>query len=94
MTLCSGTKDVLLRDMEGAINAFSVTHLSMTPTVAALVKPENVPRVEFLVTAGEAITQKVFSEWADRGLYNGESCDVRECECLTRLLTLRRLWSE
>lgn len=72
MTLCSGTKDLLLRDIEGAINKLGVTHLSMTPTVAALVKPENVPYVEFLVIAGEEVSHKVFDEWADRGLYNGK----------------------
>lgn len=79
MTLCSGTRDFLLRDIEGAINALGVTHLSMTPTVAALVKPENVPGVEFLVVAGEALTQKVFIEWADKGLYQGTS-DRRLCK--------------
>lgn len=73
MTLCSGTKDFLLRDIEGAINSLGVTHLSLTPTVAALVKPENVPCVEFLVVAGEALSQKVFTEWADKGLYQGMS---------------------
>lgn len=69
--LCSGTKDFLLRDLVGAINALDITHLSMTPTVAALINPEDVPRVEFLVTAGEAVTQKVFQNWAGRGLFQG-----------------------
>ena len=69
--LCSGTKDFLLRDLTGAINALGITHLSMTPTVAALVNPEDVPRVEFLVTAGEAVTQKVFRNWAGKGLFQG-----------------------
>jgi len=71
MVLCSATKDVLLRDMEAAVNALQVTHLSMTPTVAALLKPDNVPNVEFLVTSGEAVTKKVFHDWAGRGLYQG-----------------------
>ncbi|RDW69425.1 hypothetical protein BP6252_08445 [Coleophoma cylindrospora] len=69
--LCSAVKDVLFRDIEQAIRSFGVTHLSMTPTVAALINPENVPQVEFLVTAGEAVTQKVFNTWAGRGLYQG-----------------------
>ena len=69
--LCSATKDVLFRDIEKAIRLLHVTHLSLTPTVAALLDPKNVPEVEFLVTAGEAVTQKVFNDWADRGLYQG-----------------------
>lgn len=69
--LCSAVKDVLFRDIELAIRTLSITHLSLTPTVAALVNPENVPKVEFLVTAGEPVTPKVFNAWADRGLYQG-----------------------
>jgi amino acid adenylation domain-containing protein len=71
MVLCSATKDVLLRDMEAAVNSLRVSHLSMTPTVAALLSPDNVPNVELLVTSGEAITAKVFNDWAGRGLYQG-----------------------
>ncbi|PWW73490.1 hypothetical protein C7212DRAFT_359603 [Tuber magnatum] len=69
--LCSGTKDVLLRDIEGAINTMGITHLSMTPTVAALISRKNVPGVEFLVTAGEALTRKVYNDWAGKGLFQG-----------------------
>jgi amino acid adenylation domain-containing protein len=69
--LCSAVKDVLFRDIENAIRLLGVTHLSLTPTVAALVDPKNVPNVQFLVTAGEAVTPKVFNAWADRGLYQG-----------------------
>jgi len=68
--ICSATKDVIFRDIENAIRVLEVTHLSLTPTVAALVDPNNVPNVKFLVTAGEALSQKVFNAWADRGLYN------------------------
>ncbi|KAL2070809.1 hypothetical protein VTL71DRAFT_13835 [Oculimacula yallundae] len=70
-TICSAAKDVLFRDIENAIRLFKVTHLSLTPTVAALIDPNNVPQVEFLVTAGEGVTSKVFNTWADRGLWQG-----------------------
>lgn len=71
MCLCAGTNDVLFRDLEAAISELEITHLSMTPTVAALVNPCNVPRVEFLVTAGEGLTELVSRRWADKGLFNG-----------------------
>lgn len=71
MSLCAGTKDTLLQDLEGIINAFGITHLSLTPTVAALINPANLPTVQVLVTAGEAVTPKVFRNWAGRGLYQG-----------------------
>ena len=63
MTLCSGTNDVLFADLERSIRSLGITHLSMTPTVASLVSPENVPSVEFLVTAGEPMTPAVASKW-------------------------------
>ncbi|OAX83260.1 hypothetical protein ACJ72_02381 [Emergomyces africanus] len=71
LTLCSAINDVLFRDMEQVIRAMDVTHLSLTPTVASLLNPDNVPNVKFLVTAGEAMTEKVFKSWANRGVYQG-----------------------
>ncbi|KLJ10032.1 hypothetical protein EMPG_14550 [Blastomyces silverae] len=71
LTLCSAINDVLFRDMEQVIRAMDVTHLSLTPTVASLLSPDNIPKVKFLVTAGEAITEKVFKSWASRGVYQG-----------------------
>lgn len=66
MCLCAATNDTLFEDLEHAIRWLSITHLSMTPTVAALVNPKNTPSVEFLVTAGEPLTQAVASRWGDR----------------------------
>ncbi|OCK85807.1 acetyl-CoA synthetase-like protein [Lepidopterella palustris CBS 459.81] len=71
MCLCSASKDDLFYDLEGAINIMGITHLSLTPTVAALVDSRNVPRVQFLVTAGEALTEHVRRSWAGKGLYQG-----------------------
>lgn len=72
MTLCSAKNDVLFRDIELAIRKMRITHLSMTPTVAALVRANNVPLVKFLVTAGEALTPKVRMDWAGKGLWQGK----------------------
>ena len=69
--LCSAPNDVLFRDLEGSIRALSISHLSLTPTVAALVDPDKVPNVRFLVTAGEGVTDFVHSRWADKGLHQG-----------------------
>ncbi|KAJ4288777.1 hypothetical protein N0V88_007313 [Collariella sp. IMI 366227] len=70
MCLCSGTNDTVFEDLERAIRKLNVTHLSMTPTVASLVDPAKVPRVEFLVTAGEAMTEVVAQKWGEK-LYQG-----------------------
>nr|XP_023907979.1 nonribosomal peptide synthetase 2-like [Quercus suber] len=71
MTLCSGTKSVLFQDLEQTIRDLQITHLSLTPTVAALVDPTQVPSVRFLVTAGEAVTDMVHQRWAGHGLHTG-----------------------
>ncbi|KAF2019676.1 nonribosomal peptide synthetase-like protein 2 [Aaosphaeria arxii CBS 175.79] len=71
MSLCSAKKDDLYRDLEDSINQLHVTHLSLTPTVASLINPNNVPNVKFLVTAGEAVNEHVKRQWAGRGLFQG-----------------------
>ncbi|KAF2115717.1 hypothetical protein BDV96DRAFT_492707 [Lophiotrema nucula] len=71
MALCSATKDDLFNDLEGSINRLGVTHLSLTPTVASLVNPSHVPKVKFLITAGEAVNEHVRRQWAGKGLYQG-----------------------
>lgn len=76
MTLCATTNDILFRDIQHAIRGFNITHLSLTPTVASLVNPEEVPGVRFLVCAGETLTEKVHQAWAGKGLYQGMYCIV------------------
>lgn len=71
MCLVSSTKDILFHDIEGFIQASNVTHLSMTPTMASMVDPLKVPNVEFLVTAGEPMTEYLQQKWGDDKLYNG-----------------------
>ncbi|KAI6759626.1 hypothetical protein HG530_010306 [Fusarium avenaceum] len=63
MCLCVGTNDTIFGDIERSIRDLKITHLSMTPTVATLIEPSNVPGVEFLVTAGEPMTQSVYEKW-------------------------------
>ncbi|KAF4461096.1 hypothetical protein FALBO_12088 [Fusarium albosuccineum] len=63
MCLYAGTNDTILENLERSIRELGITHLSMTPTVASLVDPHNTPLVDFLVTAGEPMTQSVFEKW-------------------------------
>lgn len=71
LSLCASSNDVLFRNIEDFIRINSITHLSMTPSVAALVQPGNVPNVQFLVCSGEPMSRKVFESWADHGLHQG-----------------------
>lgn len=71
MCLCTATKDDLFYNFEAAIDCLDITHLSLTPTVAGLVNPSRVPKVKFLVTAGEALTENVRRKWVGKGLFQG-----------------------
>ena len=71
MSLCVATNDMLFRDMEHLIRCMKISHLSLTPSVAALIEPQHLPTVKFLVTAGEPMNSKVFNSWTDRGLFQG-----------------------
>ncbi|KAF2226238.1 peptide synthetase [Elsinoe ampelina] len=71
MCLCSASNDVLFRDLENSIRCLGITHLSLTPTVAALIRSDKVPNVECLITAGEPLTASIHGRWASRGLYQG-----------------------
>ncbi|KAJ2897649.1 Nonribosomal Peptide Synthase (NRPS) [Zalerion maritima] len=65
MQLCAAPNDAFFSDIEGTINKMGVTHLSMTPTVASLVRKDQVPAVEFMVVAGEKLTASVLETWRD-----------------------------
>ncbi|EAA31066.2 hypothetical protein GE21DRAFT_8575 [Neurospora crassa] len=87
MTLCSGTNDILFADLEQSICSLEITHLSMTPTVASLVSPENVPGVEFLVTAGEPMTPAVASKW-HKQLWQGYGPSETTNICSVKKMTI------
>lgn len=94
MCLCSGTNDTLFDDLEQTIRELNVTHLSLTPTVASLIDPSTVPLVEFLVTAGEPLTQAVLDKW-DRKLWQGygpsETTNICSVKRMTRGMPVQHL---
>ncbi|KAJ3033799.1 hypothetical protein HDV00_005812 [Rhizophlyctis rosea] len=68
-TLCSAPKNALLTDLAGVINKLEVTEMLVTPTVAKLVQPEQVPNFKLLIMGGEAPTPELYAKW-------GKSCRV------------------
>lgn len=52
-------------DLAGAINRMQVNWACITPTVAALLRPIDIPGLKTLVLAGEAVTRKVIETWKD-----------------------------
>ncbi|KAF5720060.1 non-ribosomal peptide synthetase [Fusarium mundagurra] len=63
-TLCMAPTDVLLSDIAGCINRMDVRQAIITPTVAKLFNPADVPRFETLIVGGEPLTSDVIKTWA------------------------------
>ncbi|EXK83823.1 hypothetical protein FOQG_11982 [Fusarium oxysporum f. sp. raphani 54005] len=63
-TLCMAPTDVLLSDITGCINRMDVRQAIITPTVAKLLNPADVPRFETLIVGGEPLTSDVIKTWA------------------------------
>ncbi|KAI8919469.1 hypothetical protein DFJ77DRAFT_279005 [Powellomyces hirtus] len=64
MVLCSAPQDVMLQDLELTLNVLKITHFGCSPSLAALIRKENVPHLRVLASGGEALTHKVASQWA------------------------------
>jgi amino acid adenylation domain-containing protein len=62
-TLCMAPTDVLLSDITGCINRMDVRQAIITPTVAKLISPTDVPRFETLIVGGEPLTSDVIKTW-------------------------------
>lgn len=62
-TLCVAPEEQLLDDLAGTINLMGVTHMFMTPTVARLLDPADVPSLESITVGGEQVTNDVVSKW-------------------------------
>lgn len=62
-TLCMAPMDKLLSDMAGCMSRLRVRQAALTPTVASLVQPSDVPSLETLILAGEQLPQTVVNTW-------------------------------
>lgn len=62
-TLCMAPTERLLSDIVGCINAMDVKQAIITPTVARLFKPADVPGFEKLIVGGEPLTHDVVEMW-------------------------------
>ncbi|KAF1821211.1 putative nonribosomal peptide synthase [Dissoconium aciculare CBS 342.82] len=62
-TLCMAPMSDLMADLAGEINRMSVDRIFLTPTVAKLLSPEDVPQVRGIYLAGEQVTQDLVEKW-------------------------------
>ncbi|KAI9731551.1 MAG: NRPS [Cirrosporium novae-zelandiae] len=62
--VCIPSETQRLNNLAGFIHSASVNFSLLTPTVARLLKPKEVPTLQKIVFVGEAITKDVVEQWA------------------------------
>ncbi|KJZ77826.1 hypothetical protein HIM_03003 [Hirsutella minnesotensis 3608] len=62
-TLCMAPTDELQSDLAGTINRMRVAQAILTPTVAKLLQPEEVPTMKKMILGGEPLPQDVIEKW-------------------------------
>ncbi|PYI02181.1 nonribosomal peptide synthase [Aspergillus sclerotiicarbonarius CBS 121057] len=65
-TLCVAPQSTIVADLAGLINSMKVTAVCVTPTMAGLFHPDDVPTLEVLATGGEPVTPHMQTVWAPR----------------------------
>jgi amino acid adenylation domain-containing protein len=61
--VCVPSEADRLGDLPGAIDRLDANFMDLTPTVAALLRPNDVPKICGLAVGGEALTQEVLDIW-------------------------------
>ncbi|KAJ5777126.1 hypothetical protein N7520_000372 [Penicillium odoratum] len=67
-------RDLLFEDLPGTIQKLQITHIDLTPSLARLVHPDQVPSLcrGVFITGGEALKQEILDAWGHHGvIYNG-----------------------
>ncbi|PHH92901.1 hypothetical protein CDD83_3732 [Cordyceps sp. RAO-2017] len=62
--VCVPSEDERMDDIAAAIRRMSVNSAELTPTVAAMISPAEVPSLKVLVLSGEAVTSSSLRKWA------------------------------
>ena len=78
--VCVPSDQERMNDIPGSIKRLGVTWTLLTPSVASILKPENVPSLKVLVTGGEAMSEGHITKWAGTmslvNAYGPSECSV------------------
>ncbi|KAI0920315.1 Nonribosomal Peptide Synthase (NRPS) [Taiwanofungus camphoratus] len=64
--LCMAPMAMMLSDLPGVMTQMRVRQAILTPTVARLITPEQVPTLNRLILGGEPMTSELISDWTKR----------------------------
>ncbi|KAK3315687.1 non-ribosomal peptide synthetase [Apodospora peruviana] len=73
ITLVGAPRDLILEDLAGTINKLDITHIDLTPSLARLVHPDDVPSLcrGVFITGGESLKQEILDVWGSKAvIYN------------------------
>jgi amino acid adenylation domain-containing protein len=74
LCVVSAPRDLIFEDLEATIQGMGITHIDLTPSLAALVKPANVPSLckGVFITGGEQLKQEILDVWGEQEvIHNG-----------------------
>ncbi|EPS32046.1 hypothetical protein PDE_07005 [Penicillium oxalicum 114-2] len=63
-TLCMAPSDKMQSDLPGVINEMNAHQAILTPTVARLMDPEEIPSFHTLIVGGEPLTPDIIAKWS------------------------------
>jgi amino acid adenylation domain-containing protein len=74
IVVVSAPRDLIFEDLELTIRSMGITHIDLTPSLASLVHPENVPDLckGVFITGGEQLKQEILDVWGEHEvIHNG-----------------------
>ncbi|KAF3810065.1 Nonribosomal peptide synthetase dtxS1 [Colletotrichum gloeosporioides] len=80
--LCIPSEEQRMNDLATCISSMDVNWAMLTPSVASLISPEDVPSLDVLCLVGEALPQAVADVWADH-VKTINAYGPAECSALT-----------
>ncbi|PSR82681.1 non-ribosomal peptide synthetase, partial [Coniella lustricola] len=68
IALVAAPRDVILEDLAGTISRLEVTHIDLTPSLARLIHPDEVPSLcrGVFITGGEELKQEILDTWGPK----------------------------
>ncbi|RDA86905.1 hypothetical protein CP532_1884 [Ophiocordyceps camponoti-leonardi (nom. inval.)] len=71
ITVVSAPRDFILDDLVGTIGRLRITHVDLTPSLARLTSPEEMPSLRVFITGGEQLKQEIIDKWGPKAvIYN------------------------
>lgn len=68
ITLVAAPRDLILEDLPGTISLLEITHIDLTPSLARLLHPNEVPSLcrGVFITGGEQLKQEILDVWGPK----------------------------